>query len=252
MIFAPQGAVIFRISDFVRLLSCSRRGEVLRWPFTSIAGAIDRIGRKPIREISAHYLGDAPMIYPSSRSSGLIGMVLLGSLLVPVQAIANHIWIVRELPNEAGVQTSIDGQIFNSDPGSETQLVGANLNDGNYVPQIINVNLYEDAAHTIVSDRLDISVPAQNPPQINVGLTSDTDGVPLLPLAPENLALTETGDVQFVVSLTNSNGVRTDIFVQSDVLDSSVPEPSSAVLLAVGFLGLLGFAWHRRKRTIPV
>jgi hypothetical protein len=184
------------------------------------------------------------MLRPLSRPFGLMGMVLLGSLLVPLQAIANHIWIVRELPNEAGVQTSIDGQIFNSDPGSETQLVGANLNDGNYVPQVINVNLYEDAAHTIVSDRLDITVPAQNPPQINVGLTSDTDGVSLQPLAPENIALTETGDVQFVTSLTNSNGVRTDIFVQSDVMDAAVPEPSSVVLLAIGLLGLLGFACH--------
>lgn len=184
------------------------------------------------------------MIRPFLRPFGLLGMVLLGSLLVPMQAIANHIWIVRELPNEAGVQTSIDGQIFNSDPGSETQLVGANLNDGNYVPQVINVNLYEDAAHTIVSDRLDITVPAQNPPQINVGLTSDTEGVRLLPLVPEDIALTETGDAQFVTSLTNANGVRTDIFVQSDVADAGVPEPSSVVLLAIGLLGLLGFAHH--------
>jgi hypothetical protein len=156
------------------------------------------------------------------------------------------------LPNEAGVQTSIDGQVFNSDPRSETQLVGANLNDGNYVPQVFNVNLYSDAAHTIVSDRIDITVPALNPPQINVGIISDTDGVPLLPLTPENLALTETGEEQLVLSLTNSNGIRTDIFVQSDVLDAAVPEPSSVVLLALGFLGLSGFAWHRRKRTISV
>jgi hypothetical protein len=183
---------------------------------------------------------------------GLMGLVLLGSLLVPVQAIANHIWIVRELPNEAGVQTSIDGQIFNSDPGSETQLVGANFNDGNYVPQVINVNLYEDAAHTIVSDRVDITVPAQNPPQINVGLTSDTDGVPLLPLTPENIALTETGDVQFVTSLTNSNGVTTSIFVQSDAPEvAGVPEPSGVVLLAIGFLGVGGLAFHLREASGP-
>jgi hypothetical protein len=190
----------------------------------------------------------ASMLRPFLRNVGFMGFVLLGTLFAPVQVIANHIWIVRELPNEAGVQTSIDGQIFNSDPGSETQLVGANLNDGNYVPQVINVNLYEDAAHTIVSDRLDISVPAQNPPQINVGLTSDTDGIPLLPLVPENIALTETGDVQFVTSLTNSNGIRTDIFVQSDVMDAATaPEPSSVVLLVIGLLSLFGFTRHLRK-----
>ena len=191
------------------------------------------------------------MIRPLLRSSALMGMVLLGALLVPMRAIANHIWIVRELPNEGGVQTSIDGRIITPDspPGSETQLVGANLNDGNYVPQVINVNLYEDAAHTIVSDRLDISVPVENPPQINVGLTSDTDGIRLPPLVPENIALTETGDVQFVTSLTNSNGVRTDIFVQSDAPEAigTIPEPSSVALLAIGLLSLLGFTWHHRK-----
>jgi hypothetical protein len=187
------------------------------------------------------------MTPPALRPFGLNVVVLLGGLLVPVQAIANHIWIVRELPNEAGVQTSIDGQIFNSDPGSETQLVGANLNDGNYVPQVINVNLYEDAAHTIVSDRVDITVPVQNPSQINVGIISDTEGVPLQPLNPENIALTETGALQFVTSLTNSNGVTTSIFVQSDAPEGAVPESSSVVLLAIGLLGLLGFARHLRK-----
>lgn len=171
--------------------------------------------------------------------------VMAGSLFLPTQAIANHMWVTKELPNEGGVQTIIDGQIFNSDPNSETFLVGSNQNDGNYIPQVINVNLYDDAAHTIVSDQLTITVPAQNPPQINVGLTSDTDGVPLPPLAPEDLALTETGDVQFVLSLTNDRGVETDIFVQSDAPEPPVvttPEPSTLRLLAIGVLALLGYA----------
>src|SRR5262245_58476201 len=70
------------------------------------------------------------------RPWGLIGMVLLGGLVVPIQSSANHIWITRELPDE--------------------------------------------------------------------------DGVPLAPFTPEDLALIETGGVQFVTSLTNSNGIRTD------------------------------------------
>ena len=150
---------------------------------------------------------------------------------------------IIELPNEGGTQGIIDGKVFATFPGSETISMGANLNDGNYVPQVINVNLYEDAAHTIVSDRFTITVPVQNPPQITLGLTSDTDGILLAPLTPEDIGITETGLLQTIVTLTNSNGIQTTIRLQSDapeaVVPSPVPEPASVATAVFGLLALI-------------
>ena len=44
-------------------------------------------------------------------------------------------------------------------------ITAVNFNDGNYVPQVVHVNLYDDAAHTILSDSLTITIPTQNPPR---------------------------------------------------------------------------------------
>src|ERR1700731_533711 len=113
-------------------------------------------------------------------------------LLAGSSAMAHTIDII-ELPNGGGTRAIIDGTILNTFPGSETISAGVNFNDGNYIAQVINVNLYDDLAHTIVSDLFTITVPFQNLPQITVGLTSETAGVPLQPLSPESIGLTETG-----------------------------------------------------------
>ena len=153
-----------------------------------------------------------------------------------------HTIDVIELPNEGGTRVINDGSILASFPGSETISAGINFNDGNYVPQIINVNLYEDLAHTILSDALTITVPAQNPPQITVGLTSDTEGVRLPGLMPETIGLTETGALQQVITLTNSNGIQTTIRIQSDAPEAVViPEPSTLLLTVSALLGIFGF-----------
>lgn len=157
-----------------------------------------------------------------------------------------HTIDIIELANEGGVQIFTDGSLLNFFPGSETGIVGANFNDGNYTPQVINVDLYDDPSHLVVSDRITITVPAANPPQITVGLTSDIEGVPLAPQTPENLALTETGGLQVITTLTNSNGVQTTIRVQSD-LDApatAAPEPASILLIGAG---LIAFGRLRRS-----
>ena len=167
-------------------------------------------------------------------------------LLAGAPAMAHTIDIL-ELPNGGGTRAITDGNILNTFPGSETISAGVNFNDGNYVPQVINVDLYDDAAHTIVSDRFTITVPVQNPPQITVGLTSETPGVPLQPQSPENLALTETGGLQTIVTLTNSNGIQTTIRLQS--LEEAVtvaPEPASLLLAG---LAVAGFAIRRSRQS---
>ena len=172
--------------------------------------------------------------------------VTICAVLGCVPAFAHTIDII-ELPNGGGTRAITDGNILNTFPGAETISAGVNFNDGNYIPQVINVNLYDDAAHTIVSDRFTITVPAANPPQITVGLTSMSPGVPLQPLAPETIGLTETGALQTIVTLTNSNGIQTTVRLQSNELPAApAPEPGSVLPAAAGLLGLAAL---RRRRA---
>jgi hypothetical protein len=157
-----------------------------------------------------------------------------------------------ELPANGGIQIFLDGNLLNFFPGADSAIVGANLNDGDYVPQLINVNLYADPAHTILNDTIDIIVPAQNPGQITAGLDHATPGAPLTPLSPENLALTETGGLQTVDTLTNLRGVQTTIRLEAIISNpvTATPEPAS---LALSFIGctLLLIVGYRRQKASP-
>ena len=181
----------------------------------------------------------------SRQTAAIVISLLLGGL--PAAA---HTIDILELPNGGGTRGITDGNILNTFPGSETISLGVNFNDGDYLPQVLNVNVYDDAAHTIVSDQLTITVPAANPPQITVGLTSMTPGVPLARLTPENIAITETGALQPIVTLTNAKGVQTTIRLQSDEVGSGpgtpgVPEPASFLLTATGIAGLIVLSRRR-------
>lgn len=166
---------------------------------------------------------------------------------------AAHTIDILELPNGAGTRAVTDGSILNTFPGSETISVGVNFNDGNYLPQVLNVNVYDDASQTIVSDQLTITVPSANLPQITVGLTSMTPGIPLARLTPESIAIIETGSLQPIVTLTNSNGIQTTIRLQSNEPGGGtgvpgVPEPAPFLLTATGLAGLIAFSRRRAQR----
>lgn len=192
------------------------------------------------------------------RKIVLIGFIFAsGMFILPEQtrAATIHTMDILELPNGGGTQARLDGNIVNTFPGSETISFGANLNDGAYTPQVINVNLYDDLAHTIVSDRFTITVFAANPDQISLGLTSATPGIPLLPLSPEDLGITETSGLQVIKVMTSSTGTQTMIRLQSlddaDVTPQApqaVPEPSSLALSVLGSMSLVMLKLRASKR----
>jgi hypothetical protein len=192
------------------------------------------------------------------RKIVLIGFIFAsGMFILPEQtrAATIHTMDILELPNGGGTQARLDGNIVNTFPGSETISFGANLNDGAFTPQVFNVNLYDDLAHTIVSDRFTITVFAANPDQISLGLTSATPGIPLLPLSPEDLGITETSGLQVIKVMTSSTGTQTTIRLQSlddaDVTPQApqaVPEPSSLALSVLGSMSLVMLKLRASKR----
>jgi hypothetical protein len=184
------------------------------------------------------------------RASALILGLGVGLLPSRVEA-TSHFMDILELANGGGTEAVLDGKVFANFPGSETISFGANLNDGAYTPQIVNVNLYDDVAHTIVSDRFTITVFAANPDQITLGLTSLTPGTPLQPLSPENIGLTETGGLQVVTTLTASNGSQTTIRLQSDEATAPAPVPEPSVFMSIPIATLIFLGSKLRFRRHP-
>jgi hypothetical protein len=173
------------------------------------------------------------------RSFYVACAALAGALLS--SAAIGHTFDIMETVN--GTEAVTDGQVIAPGPdGAETITAGANFNDGSYIPQVVNVNIYDDAAHTILSDTLTITIPVQNPPQITLGFSSDAT----IPLSPENLAITETGALQDIATFTNSRGIQTTVRVLSDPEPAPIPEPASFLLTACGLAPLCGRRLRRR------
>jgi hypothetical protein len=96
----------------------------------------------------------------------------------------------------------------------------------------VNFNIFDDAAHTVLSDTLSIFVNATNDIEIDF-----FSGVGVTLLGGNPTAVTETGGIQdvFTISFTNRDITPLDVEFQSD---EAVPEPSSLLLLVAPVLGL--------------
>lgn len=107
------------------------------------------------------------------------------------------------------------------------------------------VVLYDDPAHTIVSDEIAhdggtgnfvfLSDPQVNDPTVFPG------GI----LA----SLDETGGLQDVSSFFGL-APGTTLTVQSEL--DAVPEPATIVIFGIGILGIAGYGWRRRKCTSQI
>jgi len=112
------------------------------------------------------------------------------------------------------------------------------------------INITEPGSQ-IISDTLDITplVNTNASTVFRITFTSDTEGVPLLPIPNAGNEYVETGDVQFGGAIVWGDPGTEQTFdtvqFQSDI-DSTVPEPSTLSLTLLAFVALVGLRLRHR------
>jgi hypothetical protein len=116
----------------------------------------------------------------------------------------------------------------------------------------VNLNIVEAPGSTTISDTLGITFTGQTPTagdanNMSVDLhwrSESTDGLPLPALSNAHTIDEITFDQKDLWSFINGDTGLSDFHIRI----SSVPEPSSVVMLGLGTLGLLGYVARRRSR----
>jgi len=112
---------------------------------------------------------------------------------------------------------------------------------GSPVPGPFYYNMWEDEAHTIISDTLAVFYdPGMNKMVVDFRSDSLDENNPHLSPYLDGQSVPEVGSLQFALS-----GPEGDTLMVNYVS----PEPGTLALLGSGVLGLMAYAWRRRKRA---
>jgi hypothetical protein len=129
----------------------------------------------------------------------------------------------------------------------------SNSAPANGVSITVDVNIYEDAAHTVLSDTFNVvftgiaPTPADaNNVAVDMHFRSDMEGGPPLPPLTGGINVLEQNSFMPMDPYVQAAGGPGDFHVS---ILSAIPEPSSVVMMGLGAIGLGGLVLRRRRES---
>jgi hypothetical protein len=181
------------------------------------------------------------------------GLAFAAALAAAPTNAANNLIQIDDLTDTTSVL--LNGSVIFTGPEGYTGDISV---AGDYTEVNVGFQIMEPGSSTAISDLMNLQVTnTDGSTRVSIKFISDTDGVPLTappgfftqPAGVPPEIIPEDGKFDTVYSDTINADFSLKIQFASDVSD--VPEPSTWVMMALGFTGL-AFAGRRARKSVAV